>query len=389
MTEHVLQLLLSLVMLQLVHCVNPDKLLISFFSQKTSIAQHGYPMELHKVITEDGYILTVTRIPNAGKTSILIMHGLFGCSVDYTAQGPGKALAYLAHDAGFDVWMGNNRGTTYSKIHETLGLKSQAFWHFSFHELGLYDLSATVDYVLKVSNRRKLQYIGHSQGSTQFLVLTTLRPEYNDVFISAHLSAPVAYIHHTTSPAVILTNRAEELEAASRLTGVYELGGRGHGSYVDAIVRANQLGFIPMDLILINVWYVMGYHDSINRTILPDLFRYSPAGGSIYQVLHYIQLFNARNFQQYDFGPEENLLRYGTVQPPMYPLHKVTTPAYLYYSEADNINHPPDVDALAERLPNLRLKFKIPDRRWNHIDFLYGSRADRLYHMILSEMGDP
>ncbi|EAT34385.1 AAEL013365-PA [Aedes aegypti] len=382
MTVYYLRCWLVMTLLKLTSSINPDALL------KTSIAQHDYPVELHKVPTEDGFILTATRIPKPGHTPLLIMHGLFGCSVDYTAQGPGKALALLAHDAGFDVWMGNNRGTTYSKKHEHLDEKSQAYWHFSFHELGLYDLSALVDYVLKVTNQKKLHYIGHSQGSTQFLVLTTLRPEYNDVFISTHLSAPVAYIHHATNPAVILTKRADELEAASRLTGIYELGGRGAGSYVDAIIRANQLGFIPLDLILLNLWYVMGYHDSINRTMLPDLLKYSPAGGSIYQVLHYIQLFNARNFQQYDFGSEENLKRYGTAQPPSYPLHKITAPTYIYYGESDNLNQPADLDALAERLPNLQLKFKVPVRRWNHVDFLYGNGAHRLYRMILAKMLD-
>ncbi|XP_062703828.1 lipase 1-like [Aedes albopictus] len=371
---------LFLMACNLAYCDDPDELL------KSSIAKHGYPVELHKVTTEDGYILTTARIPNPGKTPLLILHGLFGCSVDFTAQGPGKALGLLAHDFGFDVWLGNNRGTTYSKKHETLDLKSRAYWRFSFHELGLYDLSAIVDYVLKHTRRKKLQYLAHSQGGGQFLVLTTLRPEYNDVFISAHLSSPVAYLHHATSPSVILTTRPDEIEAGAKLTGLYELSGRGNDSYVDAIVQATRKGFIPLDLILINVWYVMGYHDSINRTMFMDLLRYSPAGGSIYQVLHYIQLFNARSFQQYDFGPVENLQRYGTARPPAYPLQKITTPTYIYYSEADNIIQPPDVHALADQLPNLRLRYKIPDRRWNHLDFLYANSAHRLYRMILGKI---
>ncbi|XP_062541900.1 uncharacterized protein LOC134209895 [Armigeres subalbatus] len=369
-----------LMLCKVADCNDPDELL------KSSILTHGYPAQLHKIITEDGYILTTARIPNPGKTPLLIMHGLFGCSADFTVQGPKKALAFLAHDAGFDIWMANNRGTTYSKRHESLNPKSRAYWRFSFHELGLYDLSANVDYILKTTKRRKLHYVSHSQGSTQFVVLTSLRPDYNDVFISAHLSAPVCFIHHSTTPAVVLTKHPDEIEAACRLTGMYEISGRGNDSYIDAIVRATQKGVIPVDLVLINVWYAMGFHDSINRTMFVDMLKYTPAGGSVYQPLHYIQLYNSKNFQQYDFGSVENMKRYGSARPPAYPVHKITTPIYVYHGEFDNINHPLDVKALTDRLPNLRLKYMVPIRRWNHIDFLYANSAHRLYQMILSKL---
>jgi lysosomal acid lipase/cholesteryl ester hydrolase len=34
---------------------------------------------------------------------------------------------------GYDVWLGNNRGTTFSRRHKTLDPdKSRLFWQFSF-----------------------------------------------------------------------------------------------------------------------------------------------------------------------------------------------------------------------------------------------------------------
>lgn len=65
--------------------------------------------------------------------------------------------------------------------------------------MGIYDLPATIDYVLERTNRSQLYYIGHSMGSCMFFVMCSMRPEYN-YKIRAQISlAPVAYVHHMTS----------------------------------------------------------------------------------------------------------------------------------------------------------------------------------------------
>lgn len=42
------------------------------------------------------------------------------------------------------------------------------------------------------TNQKKLTYIGFSQGTTSYLVLASMRPEYNDKFLDVHLLAPVS-----------------------------------------------------------------------------------------------------------------------------------------------------------------------------------------------------
>uniref|UniRef100_A0A8D8SR95 Lipase 1 n=1 Tax=Cacopsylla melanoneura TaxID=428564 RepID=A0A8D8SR95_9HEMI len=57
---------------------------------------------------------------------------------------------------------------------------NEDFWKFSFHELGIYDLPAFVDYILDRSSFSKMTIIAHSLANAATLVMTSTKPEYND-----------------------------------------------------------------------------------------------------------------------------------------------------------------------------------------------------------------
>ena len=75
---------------------------------------------------------------------------------------PETAPAFKAVRAGYDVWLGNQRGTKYSMNHSVLSNKSKEYWAFSFTEMGKYDAPAQIELALKVSGRETLTYVGHS-----------------------------------------------------------------------------------------------------------------------------------------------------------------------------------------------------------------------------------
>lgn len=74
------------------------------------------------------------------------------------------SLAYTLANKGYDVWLGNNRGNKHSKEHTNLDVHSEEFWDFSFQEFAEYDLPAAFEYIGELTGR-KINYIGHSQGT--------------------------------------------------------------------------------------------------------------------------------------------------------------------------------------------------------------------------------
>lgn len=89
------------------------------------------------------------------------MPGMWQTYASYLAPGANnlKAIAFQAVDAGFDVWIGNNRGTRYSVGNITS--------EFDWVDQAEHDLPNMIEVVLKYSNYDKLDYIGYDTGSTQ------------------------------------------------------------------------------------------------------------------------------------------------------------------------------------------------------------------------------
>lgn len=80
----------------------------TFKSKK--IKFHGYPLELHSVKTEDGYILEMHRIPDSPhapnrtrKRPVIIMHGLLDSSSGFLLMDKDDCLPFLLADLGYDV----------------------------------------------------------------------------------------------------------------------------------------------------------------------------------------------------------------------------------------------------------------------------------------------
>lgn len=187
-----------------------------------SIVNAGYRAESHKTKTDDGYILTLHRLlpklHSGHKGSAFLMHGLFKDSSDFIATGPNTALAYYLADNGFDVWMGNARGTKHSTEHAKIDCSSDEFWQFSFNEIGFYDVSAMLDFVLDHTKEKSTFYVGHSQGCSSLLALLSSQPDYNAKISQAHLLTPAIFMNNCSNPWMLMAAKRAELIMVKLLT---------------------------------------------------------------------------------------------------------------------------------------------------------------------------
>ncbi|EDX05787.1 GD24350, partial [Drosophila simulans] len=356
----------------------------------TSISNHNYPVEEHTVITYDDYILTIYRIPSspnrshlnrAGRRAVVFLqHGILSASDDWIINGPEASLAYMLADAGYDVWLGNARGNTYSRQHKHIHPDSSDFWRFSWHEIGVYDLAAMLDYALAKSQSSSLHFVAHSQGTTAFFVLMSSLPLYNEKLRSVHLLAPIAYMRYHS---FIL----------SKLGGIF----LGTPSFLSWVLSSMEL--LPITnlqkLICEHIcasssmfnFLCSGLLDFIggwgtrhlNQTLLPDVCATHPAGASSSQVIHYLQLYRSGDFRQYDHGRELNEIIYQQPTPPSYNVQYIKSCVDMYYSENDYIENDymsavGDVKYLASLLPCAQL-YRIPFGDWNHYDFLWSNNV--------------
>ncbi|XP_072401021.1 lipase 3-like [Diabrotica undecimpunctata] len=178
--------------------------------QINTVNSFGYPIETHQIETEDNYILTAFRIPHGRNATIssnlpiLLNHGMLGSADNYIWLGPQRSLAYILADKGYDVWLMNSRGTSYSRTHKKLNSTQKEFWDFSFHEIGIYDTPAIIDHILNATDQSKIFYVGHSQGCTTIFVMGSKRPEYNGKIKLAVALAPGAIYKNFKQPYISL-----------------------------------------------------------------------------------------------------------------------------------------------------------------------------------------
>lgn len=81
--------------------------------------------------------------------------------------------------------------------------------------MGYYDLPATIDYILQATGQEKIFYIGHSQGTTSFLVLTAEKPEYNDKIRLMSALAPISFMSNIPNPVLQILAKSEAFLSVS------------------------------------------------------------------------------------------------------------------------------------------------------------------------------
>ncbi|XP_055618888.1 lipase 1-like [Toxorhynchites rutilus septentrionalis] len=355
------------------------------------IRKYGYEVEEHQVRTEDGYLLGMFRIPTRStprKQPVFMMHSLFSSCADWVLIGPKHGLAYLLAERGYDIWIGNARGTRYSRKHERISVNDPQFWDFTFHEIGFYDVPALVDYVLERTRARKVHYIGFSQGAMTVFIAFSQRPEVNEKIVQVQALSPAVYMNRSQSSVIrLLVSAAHKIAEALTAIGKYEILPHWEKQYY----FFQRLCPAPAQLLCrLLIYNVVGANpEQLDVKMLRIFLGHFPAGASRKQILHYAQIIRDGIFRQYDYGdPVANRQAYGSSVVPLYNLSRAVAPVRTYFGYNDNVINYLNVLQLNRELPNLVGSYPVSDKRFSHIDFILANNVrEVLYAEVVKNVG--
>ncbi|KAK5643344.1 hypothetical protein RI129_007189 [Pyrocoelia pectoralis] len=337
------------------------------------VRRHGYPLEIHNVTTDDGYILTVFRIPygrhgnTTSKKPVFLQHGLTLNGGAFIIMGE-KSLAFMLANAGYDVWLGNFRGSRYSSSHSYLNSQSEVYWNFT-------QLNR-----VRTITRQKIIYVGFSMGATAAYIYFSVYPNQMniDLFIGF---APAIYAEDSMLVTHVVTIWPLVAGPLQYLTN-----GR---LYPRALLPQSLYKLIcfpyPIQIkvcqIIEMIYFGFNYEENDPET-LPVTLQYNSDTASVNTVWHYCQVANSNKFQYYDYGEIGNREKYNSSTPPLYSLSNVNVENHLFYATNDKLTTDKSVRRLFNDLPNnySHKLHKIDDEHFNHLSFVAGKNAHRLVY---------
>ncbi|KAF1334313.1 Lipase, partial [Globisporangium splendens] len=375
------------------------------------VAKRGYAIEEHKVTTSDRYVLTMYRLPKSydetqrnvsaapNKPAVYLIHGLLDSSYTYVLNFRTQSLAYILADAGYDVWLGNNRGTTWSREHLDFNPdKDDAFWDFSWEDMAKHDMPAMINYVLNVSKRPTLSYIGHSEGTMQAFAGFLINQELAQRVSYFGALAPVAFVGDTTS-SVFIALAKTYLDKIFELLGVDEFFGK--TPILQDIIGRYGCAFVDVACdSIINA--LTGPSENVNKTRIHVYISQTPAGTSVKNMGHFAQGIRDNTFRHYDYGCKcatflpismcptvicKNKQAYNAFTPPAFDLSKMKYPRVAFVTgEQDWLATSKDIAKLRARLPTGTIisETKVA---YNHLDFTWAfNAADKVYANMITQI---
>ncbi|KAN0034469.1 hypothetical protein ACTFIV_000982 [Dictyostelium citrinum] len=363
------------------------------FNISQFIQKHGYPVENHFATTKDGYILSLQRIKNGKKINnkknlkkikpaVLLQHGLEDIGTSWVIQENSyQSLGFILADEGYDVWISNVRGTIYSNKHLNYTIDDVEYWNFSFDEMGQFDLPCIVDYVINVTGNSKVNYIGHSQGTTMgfigFIEGNELTKKINTFFALA----PVTRVTHCKS---VILNLIAQLSIGEVANIVGMKAFPMDIPSLRALLLPSFCSITPFACSTsLGLLYGNDFNTNLNQTRLPVILSQIPGGTSTKNIIHWSQNFK-NGFQKFDYGSsDENYIHYSQSTPPKYNItnYSKTIPTIIFTGDIDILSTKEDTNWLIPQLNNLILFKNILN--FNHIDFVWSSNS---YKQIYSDI---
>ncbi|XP_021668200.2 triacylglycerol lipase 1 isoform X3 [Hevea brasiliensis] len=333
--------------------------------------------------TKDGYLLALQRVSSRNGNirlqrgpPVLLQHGLFMAGDAWFLDSPEQSLGYILADEGFDIWVGNVRGTFWSYGHVSLSDKDKEFWDWSWQELALFDLSEMIQHIYSTANS-KVFVVGHSQGTLMSLAALT-QPNIVEMVEAAALLCPISYLEHISAP-FVLRMVGLHLDQMVLAMGIHQLNFR--SKVLINLLDSMCDGLIECDDLLTSI---TGQNCCLDSSSVDKFFEYEPHPSSAKNLHHLFQMIRQGTFSQYDYGILKNLKLYGQVKPPAFDLSLIpkSLPLWMGYGGYDALADVTDVEHTLKELQSKPELLYLEN--YGHLDFLISvqGKKDVFKHMI-------
>ncbi|XP_034286244.1 lysosomal acid lipase/cholesteryl ester hydrolase-like isoform X7 [Pantherophis guttatus] len=294
--------------------LNPQEFMtiIIFYLQPQIIQYWGYSSEEYEVLTDDGYYLKLNRIIS------------------------GK---HFPHLTGISI---------------------------SFHEMAIYDIPATIAFILQKTKQNRLYYFGHGQGGTLGFIAFSLLP---------HLAQKVKLFLCFT-PAYTLRGITGLPKALGKIPAGLRKLIWGKKKYY---LLSNRLkAFLAYGcshamfdkLCLQGIFFMGGYNAKNLNTSRADVYvGIFPDFTSVKTLSHWGQVIYSKEFKYFDHG-KKNKAIYNRTKPPFYKIEDVTIPVAVWSGGRDIVATKKDVELMTSQITHLVFYKNIPD--WQHMDPILG-----------------
>ncbi|GAB2209564.1 hypothetical protein Droror1_Dr00026783 [Drosera rotundifolia] len=372
------------------------------------ITELGYPYEAIHVVTDDGYILLLERIPRRdSRKAVFLQHGVFDSSMGWISNGVVGSPAFAAFDQGYDVFLGNFRGLV-SREHVDESISSKQYWAYSINEHGTADIPAIITKIHEVKTAElrqrhpelkdednheqlyKLCAISHSLGGAAVLMytITSLMQEKPHRLSSLILLSPAGF--HDDSAFVFTIFEYAFIAFApilSRIVPAFYIPTRFFRMLLNKLARDFHNYPAIGGLVQTLVGYVVGGDGSnwIGVLGLPHYNMNDMPGVSFCVALHLAQMKHSGRFRMFDYGkPSTNMQFYSSPEPIDLGEHYglIDIPVDLVAGRKDKVIRPSMVRKHYKRMTEAGVDVSYNQFEYAHLDFTFSHREELLAYVM-------
>ena len=338
---------------------------------KDFMESHGYKLEENLAITDDGFILNVwhlnPKVPN-GKVAFL-QHGLSDTAWCFFQLGS-KSLPFLLLKEGYDVWLGNIRGNIFShnQVSEDLSTFKSGSKDHTIDDFVQHDFPAMIKLVRSKTGGKKINYIGHSQGTTMFFMLAMHNPTLAEESFE-HFAAlgTVVNLAHVEFAPIVLMDRIYAILKAAGIFHTFNL------NNVERNIVAKLCKTTP-GICAKAFDYCASIRPSgrMDYKNIYNYLYYFPGGVSKTNLMHWSQIHQMKKLVYYNpnFNKEKTAKEYNTEN-----LKKWKIKALIARTDDDTFSSYQDVTDFYRMVENKQIVKILDLTNYGHVDCLSAESA--------------